>query len=79
MQAAQRLFQEGHISYHRTDSTTLSDEALAESARAIREMFGDDYYAAPRRYATKVKNAQEAHEAIRPTNFDATAASARAA
>jgi DNA topoisomerase-1 len=71
MQAAQRLFQEGHISYHRTDSTTLSDEALAESARAIRELFGDDYYAAPRRYATKVKNAQEAHEAIRPTNFGA--------
>ena len=47
----------------------MSDEALAESARAIRELFGDDYYAAPRRYATKVKNAQEAHEAIRPTNF----------
>jgi len=74
MQAAQRLFQEGHISYHRTDSTTLSDEALAESARTIRELFGDDYYTAPRRYATKVKNAQEAHEAIRPTNFDATPA-----
>ena len=69
MQAAQRLFQDGHISYHRTDSTTLSDEALAESARAIRELFGDEYYTAPRRYATKVKNAQEAHEAIRPTNF----------
>ena len=47
MQAAQRLFQDGHISYHRTDSTTLSDEALAESARAIREMFGDDYYRGP--------------------------------
>src|SRR5882672_4357101 len=75
MQAAQRLFQEGHISYHRTDSTTLSDEALAESARAIRELFGDDYYAAPRRYTTKVKNAQEAHEAIRPTNFTSAAAS----
>ena len=69
MQAAQRLFQDGHISYHRTDSTTLSDKALAESARAIRELFGDEYYTAPRRYATKVKNAQEAHEAIRPTNF----------
>jgi DNA topoisomerase-1 len=69
MQAAQRLFQEGHISYHRTDSTTLSDEALSESARAIRELFGDEYYSAPRRYATKVKNAQEAHEAIRPTSF----------
>jgi DNA topoisomerase I len=69
MQAAQRLFQEGHISYHRTDSTTLSEEALAEAARAIRELFGDEYYSAPRRYSTKVKNAQEAHEAIRPTNF----------
>src|SRR5438093_1869674 len=59
MQSAQRLFQEGHISYHRTDSTTLGDEALAESARAIRELFGADYYSAPRRYTTKVKNAQE--------------------
>ena len=69
MQAAQRLFQDGHISYHRTDSTTLSEKALAESAAAIREMFGDEYYSAPRRYATKVKNAQEAHEAIRPAEF----------
>jgi DNA topoisomerase-1 len=75
MQSAQRLFQDGHISYHRTDSTTLSDEALAASAHAIRELFGDDYYAAPRRYTTKVKNAQEAHEAIRPTNFTSAAAS----
>src|SRR5262252_6964008 len=74
MQAAQRLFQDGHISYHRTDSTTLSDEALAASARAIREMFGADYYAGPRRYSTKVKNAQEAHEAIRPTAFTSAAA-----
>jgi len=73
MQSAQRLFQDGHISYHRTDSTTLSDEALGESARAIRELFGADYYSAPRRYATKVKNAQEAHEAIRPTNFTSAA------
>jgi DNA topoisomerase-1 len=74
MQAAQRLFQDGHISYHRTDSTTLSDEALAASASAIREMFGADYYSGPRRYATKVKNAQEAHEAIRPTEFTSAAA-----
>jgi DNA topoisomerase-1 len=72
MQAAQRLFQEGYISYHRTDSTTLSDKALAESADAIRELFGDGYYDGPRRYATKVKNAQEAHEAIRPSNFQST-------
>jgi DNA topoisomerase I len=69
MQAAQRLFQDGHISYHRTDSTTLGEEALAASAKAIRDMFGDEFYAGPRRYATKVKNAQEAHEAIRPTEF----------
>src|SRR3954471_19294816 len=74
MQSAQRLFQDGHISYHRTDSTTLSDEALSASASAIREMFGDDYYSGPRRYATKVKNAQEAHEAIRPTAFTSAAA-----
>src|SRR4051812_4163185 len=75
MQAAQRLFQDGHISYHRTDSTTLSEKALGESAAAIREMFGDTYYSGPRRYATKVKNAQEAHEAIRPADFAATPAS----
>jgi DNA topoisomerase-1 len=75
MQAAQRLFQDGHISYHRTDSTTLSEKALAESASAIRGMFGDAYYAEPRRYATKVKNAQEAHEAIRPSHFGDTPAS----
>ncbi len=78
MQGAQRLFQgvdigngdmEGLITYHRTDSTTLSDKALQESARIIRDMFGADYYDAPRRYQTRVKNAQEAHEAIRPSDF----------
>jgi DNA topoisomerase-1 len=78
MQIAQRLFQgieigggdiEGLITYHRTDSTTLSDKALGEAARVIREMFGEEYYTGPRRYQTRVKNAQEAHEAIRPTDF----------
>jgi DNA topoisomerase I len=78
MQIAQRLFQgvetgngdmEGLITYHRTDSTTLSDKAIAESARVIREMFGEEYHGGPRRYQTRVKNAQEAHEAIRPTDF----------
>jgi len=78
MQSAQRLFQgvdigngemEGLITYHRTDSTTLSDKAIQESARVIHEMFGGEYYDAPRRYQTRVKNAQEAHEAIRPTDF----------
>jgi DNA topoisomerase I len=63
---------EGIITYHRTDSTTLSDKALHESGRAIREMFGDAYYEGPRRYQTQVRNAQEAHEAIRPTDFRLT-------
>ena len=81
MQVAQRLFQgvdvgngemEGLISYHRTDSTTLSDKALEESARVIQAMFGADYHDGPRRYQTRVKNAQEAHEAIRPTDFRRT-------
>jgi DNA topoisomerase I len=72
MSAAQRLFDSGAISYHRTDSTTLSDKVLAESGRTIRGMYGDDYYGGPRRYQTKVKNAQEAHEAIRPTDFSLT-------
>jgi DNA topoisomerase I len=78
MQIAQRLFQgieigngeiEGLISYHRTDSTTLSEKALRESARVIRELFGDEYHTGPRQYQTRVRNAQEAHEAIRPTDF----------
>jgi DNA topoisomerase I len=63
---------EGIITYHRTDSTTLSDKALGESGRTIREMFGDEFYGGPRRYQTQVRNAQEAHEAIRPTDFRVT-------
>ena len=63
---------EGIITYHRTDSTTLSEKALQESARVIREMFGDEFYEGPRRYQTQVRNAQEAHEAIRPTDFALT-------
>ena len=63
---------EGIITYHRTDSTTISEKALKESGRAIREMFGDEYYSGPRRYQTQVRNAQEAHEAIRPTDFNVT-------
>ena len=72
MNAAQRLFQEGIISYHRTDSTTLSERALGEAAAAIRSLYGADHYGGPRQYRTKVKNAQEAHEAIRPTDFGQT-------
>jgi DNA topoisomerase-1 len=69
MNAAQRLFQGGIISYHRTDSTALSERALGEAADAIRTLYGSDYYPGPRQYRTRVKNAQEAHEAIRPTDF----------
>lgn len=67
MRAAQRLYEQGWITYMRTDSTTLSDEAITAARRQAAHMFGDDYVAeAPRRYDRKVKNAQEAHEAIRP-------------
>jgi DNA topoisomerase I len=67
MRAAQRLYEQGWITYMRTDSTTLSAEALRAARRQAAEMFGDDYVSdEPRRYDRKVKNAQEAHEAIRP-------------
>ena len=81
MSIAQGLFQgvdigggdlEGLISYHRTDSTTLSDKALAEAGQVVAEMYGKDFYKGPRQYQTKVRNAQEAHEAIRPTEFRRT-------
>ncbi len=67
MQVAQRLYEQGFITYMRTDSTTLSDEALTAARTQARTMYGDAYVPdAPRRYERKVKNAQEAHEAIRP-------------
>ncbi|HEY5104904.1 MAG TPA: type I DNA topoisomerase, partial [Acidimicrobiales bacterium] len=67
MRAAQRLYEQGWITYMRTDSTTLSDEAINAARSQAASMFGDDYVAdQPRRYDRKVKNAQEAHEAIRP-------------
>jgi DNA topoisomerase I len=68
MQVAQRLYEQGYITYMRTDSTTLSDEALTAARSQAREMYGDAFVPdAPRRYERKVKNAQEAHEAIRPS------------
>ncbi len=67
MRAAQRLYENGYITYMRTDSTTLSDTALDAARRQIRELYGDSYLPnQPRLYKRKVKNAQEAHEAIRP-------------
>jgi len=67
MSVAQRLYENGFITYMRTDSTTLSDGAVTAARSQVREVFGADYLPdAPRTYASKVKNAQEAHEAIRP-------------
>jgi DNA topoisomerase-1 len=67
MRLAQRLYENGYITYMRTDSTTLSETALAAARDQARELYGPDYVPdAPRRYERKVKNAQEAHEAIRP-------------
>jgi DNA topoisomerase I len=67
MRVAQRLYEAGHITYMRTDSTTLSDSALEASRTQARQLFGDEFVPAkPRRYERRVKNAQEAHEAIRP-------------
>ena len=67
MQVAQRLYEQGFITYMRTDSTTLSEQALTAARSQAREMYGDAYVPdTPRRYERKVKNAQEAHEAIRP-------------
>ncbi|SDX70353.1 DNA topoisomerase-1 [Modestobacter sp. DSM 44400] len=67
MRVAQRLYENGHITYMRTDSTNLSTEAITAARRQAAELYGDAYVPAePRRYATKAKGAQEAHEAIRP-------------
>ncbi|HEY8302778.1 MAG TPA: type I DNA topoisomerase [Jatrophihabitans sp.] len=67
MRTAQRLYENGYITYMRTDSTTLSATALSAARSQARELYGDAYVPAePRQYNRKVKNAQEAHEAIRP-------------
>src|SRR5205807_6791487 len=67
MRVAQRLYENGYITYMRTDSTTLSESALTAARNQARELYGDEYVPEqPRRYERKVKNAQEAHEAIRP-------------
>ncbi len=67
MRVAQRLYENGYITYMRTDSTTLSETALTAARDQARELYGAEVVPeAPRRYERKVKNAQEAHEAIRP-------------
>lgn len=68
MQIAQRLYEQGHITYMRTDSVNLSGAAIAAARRVVESLYGTEYVSpAPRNYATKSKSAQEAHEAIRPS------------
>ncbi|WP_345772008.1 type I DNA topoisomerase [Geodermatophilus sabuli] len=67
MRVAQRLYENGHITYMRTDSTNLSNEAINAARTQARELYGDAFVPAEaRRYKSKAKGAQEAHEAIRP-------------
>ncbi|HUA30347.1 MAG TPA: type I DNA topoisomerase [Streptosporangiaceae bacterium] len=67
MSVAQRLYENGHITYMRTDSITLSQTAITAARAQARELYGSDYVPeSPRVYTSKVKSAQEAHEAIRP-------------
>lgn len=68
MQVAQRLYEAGHITYMRTDSVNLSETAMKGAEAEIKSAYGNQY-SNPTRYATKSANAQEAHEAIRPTDF----------
>jgi DNA topoisomerase-1 len=67
MSIAQRLYENGYITYMRTDSTTLSESAINAARNQARQLYGEEYvHPTPRQYTRKVKNAQEAHEAIRP-------------
>ena len=68
MRVAQRLYEEGYITYMRTDSVNLSQEAINAAKNPILKEFGEEY-SQPRNYVTKSASAQEAHEAIRPTDF----------
>jgi DNA topoisomerase-1 len=73
MQVAQKLYEAGHISYMRTDSTTLSAQAIPGIVKMIEKLHGKQYVEV-RAYKTKAKNAQEAHEAIRPSHVEKSAA-----
>ena len=74
MQIAQKLYEAGHITYMRTDSTSLSASAIKSARGVIKSKFGEKYLPEKaKQYGKKTKNAQEAHEAIRPTNFSKTA------
>ena len=67
MRTAQRLYENGYITYMRTDSVNLAESAIEAARQQVRDLYGDRFVPPqPRRYTSKVKNAQEAHEAIRP-------------
>ena len=68
MSVAQRLYESGHITYMRTDSVNLSTLAIDEAKKQVITNFGESY-SNPKKYSTKSKSAQQAHEAVRPTNF----------
>lgn len=74
MSSAQKLYQDGKITYMRTDSVNLSDQAVSAAAQYIKAAFGEEY-SAVRKFKTKNSSAQEAHEAIRPTNMSLEKAS----
>ncbi len=68
MSVAQRLYESGYITYMRTDSVNLSNLAIEEAKKQVLRVFGDSY-SNPKNFSTKSKSAQQAHEAVRPTNF----------
>ncbi len=71
MNAAQRLYEAGHITYMRTDGIDMAPEAVSAARDTIKSRYGADYVpTSPRIYKNKAKNAQEAHECIRPTDMD---------
>ncbi|NOX56965.1 MAG: type I DNA topoisomerase [Planctomycetes bacterium] len=71
MQIAQRLYENGYITYMRTDSVHLSDEAIQAARKAVKERYGEEYLSPePRQFVTRTKGAQEAHEAIRPAGTE---------
>ena len=71
MQVAQRLYEDGFITYMRTDSVSLSQEAIDAARGRVQKLYGDDYLSpSPRQYTGKTKNAQEAHEAVRPAGTE---------
>ena len=75
MSVAQRLYEAGHITYMRTDSQSLAQVAINNAQTTICNTYGDKY-SNPRQFSTKSSSAQEAHEAIRPTNFGNTSINA---